>query len=670
MSNPVQEIFEQVCDLPEDQRQAILAEKFRDQPELRADVESLLGAHQQAGDFLAQPTAEFVRPDSDYLSASIGVEEGEVIDGRYKILQQIGEGGFGVVYMAQQIKPVKRKVALKIIKLGMDTKQVVARFEAERQALAMMSHANIARVLDGGATRAGRPYFVMELVRGDPITEYCNAKRLTTEQRLELFQQVCGAVQHAHQKGIIHRDIKPTNVLVTVANDKPLAKVIDFGIAKATNSELTDKTLFTEFRQLIGTPEYMSPEQAERSGVDVDTRTDIYSLGVLLYEMLTGATPFDVSMRTADWGTVQQMILREDPPTPSNRLSTRADQLDTVALERSIEPRKLRDKLKGELDWIVMKALEKDRTRRYSTTVELEADIDRYLTERPVLAGPPNAMYRWKKYARRYRGWLAAAGAVLAALLLAVVGTTATMFWALHEREHARHSEFVARKAEERAKRFSAMSSVLMSPGEMETARKAWEDEIEKLRANKSEIDPERLRQECQYATWLWSRGNFQNVKEYRDQARELLRELFPRAKQVLGVSDINTFGAGNALIQALQAEGAKAEEVVGYYHDVVQALRDIYGESHVINKEVTLEYAAMLLRAGQAERSEQEFSTYLRLNEDTEEYSFMHKVRLKMAKRAIDGSELEDLLPVHDAILALHEEHASGIIIELPKSF
>lgn len=298
----------------------MLGDACGDDSALREEVESLLSAHDKASRFMADATSEFVEPAP--AEHSLPEEPGKMVD-RYKLLEVIGEGGFGVVYMAQQNEPIRRRVALKIIKLGMDTKQVVARFEAERQALAMMDHPNIARVIDGGATSTGRPYFVMELVRGELITEYCDKARLTTRARLELFQQVCAAIQHAHQKGIIHRDIKPSNVLVTISDDKPLVKVIDFGIAKATNSELTEKTLFTEFRQLIGTPQYMSPEQAERSGVDVDTRTDIYSLGVLLYEMLTGRTPIDPKvLGSAAWHELQRVICEEEPPRPSTLVST------------------------------------------------------------------------------------------------------------------------------------------------------------------------------------------------------------------------------------------------------------------------------------------------------------------------------------------------------------
>jgi serine/threonine protein kinase len=296
-------------------------------------------------------------------------QQGTMI-GNYKLLERIGEGGFGIVYMAQQEQPVRRRVALKIVKLGMDTKQVIARFEAERQALALMDHANIARVFDAGATATGRPYFVMELVKGLPITEYCDKHALTIHQRLELILQVCDALQHAHQRGVIHRDIKPSNVLVSTSNDKAVPKIIDFGIAKATTARLTERTVFTEFRQMIGTPEYMSPEQAGESSDDIDTRTDVYATGVLLYELLTGATPFDSKrLRSAAYGEIQRIIREEEPLRPSTRISgwgsTRPETLDTAARSRALQPTKFASTIKGELDWIVMKAIEKDRSRRY-----------------------------------------------------------------------------------------------------------------------------------------------------------------------------------------------------------------------------------------------------------------------------------------------------------------
>ncbi len=533
MSEEVQRLFEHVCDLSRSDREAFLDAACEDSI-VRSDVESLLDAHEAAGAFMENPTADYVPGDSSMNSAPLGVQEGDAI-GRYKLLQRIGEGGFGVVFMAQQSRPLKRKVALKIIKLGMDTKQVVARFEAERQALAMMNHPNIARVLDGGATKSGRPYFVMELVRGEPITKYCDRKKLKTSERLLLFEQVCLAVQHAHQKGIIHRDIKPTNVLVTVADDKPVVKVIDFGIAKATNSELTEKTLFTEFRQLIGTPEYMSPEQAERSGVDVDTRTDIYSLGVLLYEILTGTTPFDFDeLRSEGWGPLQEIILDEEPPPPSTRVSTMKDELDTVASARSIDPSRLTTVLKGELDWIVMKAMEKDRARRYSTAAELADDMRRYRLNEPVLAGPPSSLYRFRKFVRRHKGPIAASATVVAALLLGIVASTCAMFWALSERDkaiaakqQAVQAELRAQQESARAKRFSHMAgNLMMSPDEMQRDKANWQREIDELKAKLPEDDIERVRQECQFATWLFYQGLVGESEEIRNEAADILEAL------------------------------------------------------------------------------------------------------------------------------------------------
>ena len=328
----------------------------------------------------------------------------------------------GVVFMAEQARPVRRKVALKLIKAGMDTRQVLARFEAERQALALMDHPNIAKVLEAGATDSGRPYFVMELVKGVPITEYCDARRLTPRERLELFIPVCQAVQHAHQKGVIHRDLKPSNVLVALYDGRPVPKVIDFGVAKATGPKLTERTLFTEFGAIVGTLEYMSPEQAELNQLDVDTRSDIYSLGVLLYELLTGTTPLDRKrLEGTAYLEVLRLVREEEPPRPSTRLST-TEELPSIAASRGLEPRKLGGLVRGELDWIVMKCLEKDRDRRYETANGLALDIRRYLDDEPVLACPPSAAYRFRKSVRRHKRALATAGVVLAGLLLAVVG--------------------------------------------------------------------------------------------------------------------------------------------------------------------------------------------------------------------------------------------------------
>jgi len=402
-------------------RDAYLAEACGDDDKLRADVEALLRSHDSAS-FLDAPVFDAgVTLDDSPVSEGPGTQIG-----RYKLLEKIGEGGMAVVYMAEQKEPIRRKVALKIIKLGMDTKQVIARFEAERQALAMMDHPNIAKVLDAGATETGRPYFVMELVKGVSITEYCDKSKLSTRERLELFVQVCNAVQHAHQKGIIHRDIKPTNVMVTLHDGTAVPKVIDFGIAKATCQRLTEKTVFTRYAQMIGTPAYMSPEQAEMSGLDVDTRTDIYSLGVLLYELLTGTTPFDAErLRSAGYLEIQRIIREEEPTRPSTKLSALSDTLPGIAEQRGTTPVLLRRMLRGDLDWIVIKALEKDRTRRYETVNALVMDIQRHLRNEPVLAGSPGAVYRIQKFWRRHRVRIVAAVVAVVLLLGSAVGVVA-----------------------------------------------------------------------------------------------------------------------------------------------------------------------------------------------------------------------------------------------------
>ena len=373
------------------------------------------------------------RPDSMNQSdlthaAAPGPSDSPQRVGPYRILRKVGEGGMGVVYEAEQDAPVRRRVALKLIKWGMDTREVLARFDSERQALALMNHPNIARVYDAGATAEGRPYFAMEYVQGIPITEYCDKHRLPIRNRLGLFMDVCEGVQHAHQKGIIHRDIKPSNILVSSQDDAPIPKIIDFGVAKATSQRLTEQTVFTEFGQVIGTPEYMSPEQAEMTNLDIDTRTDVYSLGVLLYELLTGRQPFDATeLRCAGLAEIQRRLREDEPPKPSSRVSGHAQDSTISATNRRADVRALGRAISGDLDWITMKAMEKDRVRRYETPHALALDIGRHLNDEPVLAGPPSGLYRARKLFRRHRVPVLAASAVVLALIAGVIGTS----WAL-----------------------------------------------------------------------------------------------------------------------------------------------------------------------------------------------------------------------------------------------
>jgi len=495
MAGRLQEIFENAIDLKEGERVAYLRGACGTDNALREEVDALLGAHERAAGFLASPTAEAAiysntvaaldNPSSFDAAATMIAQLGEGTGtkiGHYKLLQQIGEGGFGSVFMAEQEHPVRRKVALKIIKLGMDTRQVVARFEQERQALAMMEHPNIARVLDAGATEAGRPFFVMELVKGDPIVEYCDKNNLSINERLELFAQVCNAVQHAHSKGIIHRDIKPSNILVSTQDGKPHTKVIDFGIAKATSARLTEKTLFTEHKALIGTPEYMSPEQAE-GNLDIDTRTDVYSLGVLLYELLTGTTPFTgTNLRSAAYAEIQRIIREVEPPKPSTRISANTDTIASVAAKRHTEPKRLGILVRGELDWIVMRALEKDRQRRYETANGLAMDIRRYLAGEAVVAAPPSAGYRAQKFIKRNRGQVLAAGLIFAALVAGLAGT----LWQARQAASQRDAAILAQEneAQQRARadeRADAATKAQAAAGAARDGEKARADELKQV---------------------------------------------------------------------------------------------------------------------------------------------------------------------------------------------
>ena len=442
-----QSIFTAALEKAPAERRVFLDDACVDSPELRQRVERLIASHEAAIGFMDQPAGLLVETVDESLLVNPGTRIGP-----YKLLQQIGEGGMGVVYMAEQTEPVKRKVALKLIKPGMDSHQVIARFEAERQALAMMDHVNIARVLDAGTTSGepggvspGRPYFVMELIHGVPITKYCDDNNLTPRQRLELFVPVCQAIQHAHQKGIIHRDIKPSNVMITLYDGKPVPKVIDFGVAKATEQKLTERSLFTQYGTMVGTLEYMSPEQAEMSALGVDTRSDIYSLGVLLYELLTGSTPLSHKrMKEVGYAEILRLIKEEEPPRPSTRLSESGGALASISAQRKTEPAQLSKLMRGELDWIVMKTLEKDRNRRYETANGFAADVQRYLNDEAVQACPPSAAYRFHKFARRNSVGILTGTAVCMALVLGTVISA----WQAIRATRAQHEAEVARTEE------------------------------------------------------------------------------------------------------------------------------------------------------------------------------------------------------------------------------
>ncbi len=453
--------------------------------------------------------------------------------GPFRVIELLGQGGMGAVYLAEQTQPFRRRVAVKVIKPGMDSDQVIARFETERQALALMNHPNVARVLDAGTTSDGRPYFVMEHVPGVPITDYCDRHTLNTRERLKLFLSVCDAVQHAHQKGIIHRDLKPSNVLVALQDDVPVPKVIDFGVAKAIEQRLTEKTLYTEFGQLVGTPEYMSPEQAEMTVLDIDTRSDIYSLGVLLYELLVGALPFDrKALRRTPARDLPRLLSHEDPVTPSTRLSTLGADAADVAKKRRTDSAALRKQLRGDLDWITMKALEKDRTRRYSTASQLADDIERYLSSQPVMAGPPSASYRIQKFVARNRGPVIAAAVVLLALVAGLAASSVLYFRAERERQRADTQMRVAKRVSEFLTGLFEVSDPTEAKGREVTARELLDKGATSISGMKD--------QPVAQATLMDTMGHVYYTLGLYDQAANLLESAVRIRRQQLGPNSLD----------------------------------------------------------------------------------------------------------------------------------
>jgi tetratricopeptide (TPR) repeat protein len=657
-------------------RAAFLDAACAGNPTLRERLEKLLSSAPEADDFFNRNAVDLNRlpPLSVEMPTVIAPPPelpGEQI-GRYRLLQEIGEGGFGTVWMAEQVEPVSRRVALKIIKLGMDTREVIARFEAERQALAIMDHPNIAKVFDAGATDKGRPFFVMELVKGMPITQYCDQSGLGTRERLTLFGDVCAAINHAHQKGVIHRDIKPSNVLITRYADKPVVKVIDFGIAKATQGKLTEKTLFTRFEQFLGTPVYMSPEQAALSAVDIDTRSDIYALGVLLYELLVGKPPFDAkTLASAGYEEMRRIIREVDPPKPSSRLSTIAgDERSTLARARHIEPDKLHRLVEPDLDWIVMKAIEKDRTRRYETANGLVLDIERFLADEPVSATPPGAGYRFRKFVRRNRTAVSAAAAMVvlfvaglvsslwqarraslaetdalkkaaseavqrrtadskAAQMEAVfkfftekilsatnpggvqggIGHEATVRTAIDAAEKTVASSFADHPGIEAAIR-DTLGTTWLNLGETEPAITQYQRALELNKSTRGPEDPETLGSMCNLAIAWYHAGKF-------DESLALHEETLRLRKKQLGEDSADTLASLNCVAAGLLKKG-KADQALPLAEEAFAGRRRLFGmasEPAILSMN---NLATILVAAGQAERGLAMQTDAVRLAGDT----------------------------------------------------
>ena len=519
-----------------DRRTEYIRKACGDDLVLLASVEELLAAHESTDCMLDRILVDG-HPIEQSLAFSVGLPTPDVTSadvgslvGSFRLMERIGEGGFGLVFVAQQERPVKRKVALKIIKPGTGSNEVVARFELERQALAMMDHPNIARVFDAGVTDDGRPYFVMELVRGLPITEYCDNYRLNLEDRVRLFQDVCAAVQHAHQKGVIHRDLKPSNVMVTLHDDRAIVKVIDFGVAKAMGDDLTERTIYTRFYSMIGTPLYMSPEQAQMSGLDVDTRSDIYSLGVMLYELLVGTTPFERErLSSAGFDEMRQIIREEEPPLPSHRVSTLGNRLTTIADARHTQPSRLEFAIRGDLDWIVMKALEKDRNRRYESASALAGDLRRFLDQQPIDARPPSAVYKLTKFTRRHRKTFLTLGMLAASILLGTIVSLWQMFAAFGERDQkdaalrkAIAAERQATEARQEVEQFASrltQANLLLTNGQMHVESEHWTSALDEF-TRATELQPN------YYLPWVVRGQLYARLYMWKESAEDYQRAL------------------------------------------------------------------------------------------------------------------------------------------------
>jgi len=695
-------LFHEALAKPPAERAAFLGQACAGQPQLRAAVEALLAAHEASGSLLDRPPVELARTvDSDPAQpepapphlAPTGdhcpkVEPGAVIAGRYTLQEKIGEGGMGEVWVAKQTEPVKRKVALKLIKTGMDSKAVLQRFEQERQALAMMDHPNIARVLDGGLTPTGQPFFVMELVNGLALTKFCDEARLTTKERLELFVPICQPVQHAHQKGIVHRDLKPANILVTLIDGRGVPKVIDFGVAKATAGKLTDESLSTQFGAVVGTLEYMSPEQAGFSGEDIDTRADVYSLGVILYELLTGLRPIDARrQRKAALAEMIHIIQEEEPSKPSTRLST-DESLASLAALRQTEPRKLMALLRGELDCVVMKCLEKQRERRYETANALCRDVQRYLADELVEARPPSAGYRLSKFLKRYKGPVLAAAVVLLALVAGIAGTTIGLVRAEQRRHEAEQAKEDAVKAA--AAETAALEQTRRRLGQIEKG-------VDLLASLLTGINPrneekggptlyEQLRERASKAADQLdaeSVGDAQAMAGLQTVLGDTLRELgdFPKAIAVLekahatrerelGEDHPDTLTSRNTLATAYAAAG-KLDLAIPLFQRTLKARAAKLGDDHPVTLDSRNNLAEAYLRAGKSDLAIPLFERTLKAFEaklgDDHPDTLLSRNNLATAYAA--AGKLELALPLFErAALGIEKrrfqhENARGII-------
>lgn len=592
-----QTLFTEALAHPPGERAAFLRDVCGDDGELLARIERLIELHEQAGTFMNRPAVEPLPTQGVSVAEPLGSRIGP-----YKLLQLIGEGGMGLVYMAEQAEPIARRVALKIMKPGLDSRQVIARFEAERQALSLMDHPHIAKVLDAGATDRGLPFFAMELVNGIPVTEFCDQQHLTMRERLELFIPICQAVQHAHQKGIIHRDLKPSNILVALYDGRPVPKVIDFGVAKAVHQPLTEKTMFTMLGQIVGTLEYMSPEQAQRNQLDIDTRSDIYSLGVVLYELLTGDTPFDRKrLRSAALDELLRIIREEEPIKPSTRISG-SDQRGAVAVNRRSDPAKLSLLVRGELDWIVMKALDKDRSRRYETANGLAMDIQRFLSDEPVTAGPPTATYRLRKFARRHRRMIGISLVGLVLLVGGTIGTTWQAVQATRQRNRAVAAEVKWQEAADRAareaRRANEEAALARTAASVATAVVEFVqgDLLGQAHPN-AQLDPDvtlravveraaeraggRFADQPLVEAAVWNTlgivyhglGDYATAEQYRRRSVEI-------RQRELGAEHRDTLGARNGLASTLRAQ-SRYDDAETMHRETLETQRRVLGPRH-----------------------------------------------------------------------------------------